>query len=391
MGRLARRLQNRQHPLFERARDLRSCALESWRSDDDDGELFDLIEEAFTSLSAEEFDTLVSLAVEDCELLEDGDNVSETLLDAVMHVSQTLEDPDEPTTCVLFALPLELTLDPQRYGDGLPTLDVDQCAALQALLVEHELLAEDSDVSFLPRLLHAQEADALAPADVFELSRSLASGDESGAVEYLDQFAEQRRGPELPIRDATGLTTRFAVVMGLLRSDDEVPFVLARLLELEHQALHTGRPSARSREEHDELFSDLAAELDQLAEPMAELLGVPSVRVVRPADRWNDGAFVALKLERVVRAKALLQRLAQECSNDLSALTVGRPVVDKEQLTFPVLRRSDGATLGVLPWRDGRRESWQEALAHLVELLAQLNVAPTFDHEDLPDADRPLH
>ena len=76
-----------------------------------------------------------------------------------------------------------------------------------------------------------------------------------------------------------------------------VPFVMARLVELKHDALAEKGEGGKTPE-HAELHSDLCAKLAEVGEAMSRVLRVMGAEPTEPADRWNTvpGSALHMKL-----------------------------------------------------------------------------------------------
>jgi hypothetical protein len=99
------------------------------------------------------------------------------------------------------------------------------------------------------------------------------------------------------------------------------------------------------------------------------------VTLTVPADRLGPAVLQAMDLERTLLTHKALQRLAKDHGAlGLHALSIGHPAMEKDQQTFPVLRRTDGATLAVLQWPAGRHEHWEVTLSRFLRLMDKLQV-----------------
>lgn len=183
--------------------------------------------------------------------------------------------------------------------------------------------------------------------------------------------------------------TSYAVLVGVVSTTAPVPFVMARLVELEHDALAEKGKGGKTPE-HAELHSDLRAKLAEVGEAMSRVLQVMGAEPTEPADRWDTVVGSALHMDRAAQDRALLAKLAVEgCGGDSHRLAIARPTVEPGMATFPVMRASDGATLGIVRWPSRQYEDWQETMHHFMELLTSVGVGLAFDHEDVHPPDSP--
>jgi hypothetical protein len=293
----------------------------------------------------------------------------------------------------LFALPLVLRA---RKCSETVVLNVEQCEGIVEVLQEAELLEEDGRVTLLPMLLPATLAERMRVGDIYHLCRMLAEEAIEEAQEFvLDLLTDEEKNLlEDPSVASTEETTLITVLMGVIESDEESPFVVAKLSEVEHDALPSPHDE-RHLEAHNALHEDMSEHLASTAAQLKRALGAQEVELVVPADHWFDNREVAFLLERSHNAtKVLKDFAAKHCAGELQGLTTHQPTMDDGILQFPIHRRVDDAPLGLLPWPDAQNESWSHALRRLFSLLMTLGVHPQFHLE--PDADEeapagPLH
>ena len=396
MGRLAERLALRRHPRFFEARELARQAARALEAEDEQDELNDEVVGYLHELSPAEFDEFIAVAVSAAQLLPDGDEVVDALQDAVAHLSTCIEgDPsdDVPLHCWLFALPLRV---PEGTGLQALVLSQERTQQITKLMVNHDLLDIEGEIRLLPRLLSPAQTSSLRPVDLHRLTNALSCEADDAALGWLEEACQREAGPgdrDPPAETAAG--SRSHSPMGLLVGvalNDALPFVLAQVIAQETEDLVDncdGDEQAHVRAQQ-HIEEDMHDVLDALAAELAPALGVPEVEVLGPAFRWAEVATEFGRLHRAQHATDLVERVAQEhCAGDTTGLTL--QASDRRSETYTLVRKRDGVSVGVLPWRELPDEDWRDTLGQLMELLDELGVEPRFDTSDTPPPEGTIH
>jgi hypothetical protein len=387
MGRLAQRLARRHHPLYESAKELvRLAADESRELYEADEDLEEVLDAHLAELDSDDFDELLSLAVEESELLTDGEDVKGYILSVVHETAQSFVSDTGYARCHLFALPLVVG---NYKSVGEAVLTTEQCEAVIEALRGSELVAVDSFIGLLPRLLPAAVAEQLRFGDVHAVTRALGDDDADRALGCVEEHwklsgTQGRLGNE----DVESI----GVLLGVVDCDEEAPFVVAKLAEVEHKHLPCAA-DPNYAQAHQELHADLQEHLDDFAQALSLVLDGASVSVPVPVDAFYDNQSVGFMMERETTARRELKTLADEhCGGDLTALTLHQPGVDQGLLAYPVHRKVDGTLLGLLHWPDARDESLASAMVRMFHLMHALGIRPEFKLESVDsEPSGPLH
>ncbi len=402
MGRLSERLSRRQHPLQQSAREFARRVAQAHAGDFEEEDLLrEYVCECLTQFSAEQFDQLMELVHDQLEMVDDGEALQELLEEAVAHWSTSVEADEVGEEGLahtwLFALPVS-ALHTQSLSTlrlGAKKLRAHLCKALE----RNDAIEQRSEVHLLPRLLTSGETDALRTGDLYRMLQSLSAGDDATALAVVADAVKAKFAAgvdegqvTLPVEEGSTLETQecvprtgmpehvsFGVLVGVLRTVEEVPFVMAKALDVEHERLSEDAQGDRAAFErgHVGLMSDLRAELDALGSDLAEVLKVRRLRPLAPLDRWHDAAFKAMLHQRSSATAHHLRKLAREGGAEVSELVVGSPDLVPEALRFPVAKR-DGQSLGTLEWRALQHEDWKQSSMQFFSLMRQLGVEPCF-------------
>ena len=387
MGRLAERLSRRSHPLYQPAKELAQAAARCFRGEDDEGDLPVMLEENLGSLDPDAFETLLALTMDEVELFDEPEEVLQELMSVLRDVCEEVDD-GTGRLVALFAMPVRVAT--RKSASRLPAFSDGQVNDACDLLREYEFVSEDADVSLCPWFLGAAEVDQMRWGEVFSLTRALSGDDIDEVREILDrvrarvgQVKESAR-PRSPVRES------FRVLVGLTATEEEVPFVLASILDVEHEHL-----SAFDREklqrQHMELHEDAERYLGRFAKALGEILDISEVRVDEPPNYFSANRTDAYLLERDQQALAHLHQLAEEhCGGRLQELAVGKPDIEGDTMVYGVLRKSDGVPLGVLRWTEGSQEPWQESMHRFVTVIDAHGVAVQFERDEFT-GEGPLH
>ncbi len=385
MGPFAERLARRKHHLFPRAKELVRLANLSLKQESEDDDVFqdedfdslhDALQECLHEFSAEEFDELMALAMDQARLSEDTQAVAMELAEGVRDVCEELPLDYNGTTDYLFALPLQVKLRPNQTE--LPLLPEEQTDEVAELLRSFDQIDEEAAVLIAPRFLLARESEDLRAKDVFDLLTALSDEEVDNALAVLNSraaVAEESFSGETEPFIVTPEGYVNVTLVGVVTSDEANPFVMAKLFSMEHTDLPP--PSdARFGTLHHQMHVDADAHLQALALELAVVLELPDVRVTAPLSYWSVNSADAYCAER---AELTRRQLGSLCSNPaapaLSELAVGRPTPHAGSITCEVRRKTGNQVVGELTWPEAKSEPWQMSLTRLLAFLSEHGLA----------------
>jgi hypothetical protein len=265
-GEIDRTVEEPPPPAVRQATALCEAALVACR-DGDTSELHDLLDAQMAALVPESFHVLEMLAVQEAALYPQSEALTGALVNAVWTVSETVPDQEGGRPSLMFAAALRL--EAGVPAPALAAMTGSQCKDLVEVLVEYDVIGSDAAVTFLPRLLSPADADALGSADVYAVSRALALGDTAAALTSLAECRERRGLPDELDGEFYEGHFSVGVLVGLLKTEDEVAFPLAQLIEHEEEALDKMFENSAKSRARDELADEVTEVLGALKEPLS--------------------------------------------------------------------------------------------------------------------------
>lgn len=377
MGTLADRLARRTHPLFPEAKQLVNQARAVARGKV--SELDDTVEEILANFEPDEVDEILDLAFEETSLLAEGDRVEDCLMEAAHRVaeSDSIEDIDR----VVFGLPIAVR---GFFGSDHYELSPEQQEAIVEWLKAFELISSDADIEVVPELFSPRGADELGLGEIYRLSRALFDGD--------GEDVEPPYEEHLVARPSSGDSSRtYLMLVGAVVSSDGIPFVLARLREVEQRSLPRDPSQPEFASSRAELDDDLQDHLLAASSAARKILGVDEA-LVFPPDKWQAVSDRPFVLEREEIARNKLRAMAEEyCGGVLSALVIYSPEMEGHDIAYPIHRISDRSQVGVVVWPMAAAENVTDASMAMITFASeQLDVFPGYDDREEPPLG-PLH
>lgn len=408
MGKIADRFAHKTHPLYPRAKAIVQAAirLEAAIGADDDTDRFmdlaDKVEDAVKSLDAENFDKLLSLVAEQVDPRRDAESLREELLALVENTCQQSYADDEDSVGSgkvsgrLIAIPVALESGARAWEMLLPQEMRD---GVEAVCKTFDLVAEDSEMTFMPRILSTSEADYLGYVDVFNIMEALSLKQPDEAVRILAAsqarvgFARKPR----PLQKAGVEALSFGLLVAFVETDDSEPFPLLSSLE-EAENDYAEDDYAQDDDEGDEAapellqaHQDVTTILEDAGAELANVLGCSSARILSYSLDWFIATHRAKLIERESASLIALNHLADEFTQgDVTGLVGSfdfeQPKLTDDGIAFQVHDRASGKFLRDLSWRPFAVESLDEALECLAELLESRGLLPESQEPSLPGA-----
>jgi hypothetical protein len=391
MGIIADRIARRKSPNFAVVLRLVQLLVREAGYDDTWDEMCDILQTEFARRTPAEFEQLRTALFEELRVRNNGEELMDVLQSAVEYACQYARAAAAMLQGTLVALPMSICHTDAAWNLPVPAgLE----SRLTSLLQDHDLVADDAQLSVLPRLLGALEADELMEGSVFRLGRALwedapaaalAAVDEcnahTGMAQLLDTTAKSKP------TDGTFLSTGLLVFM--LKSADPEPFPLSNELDFfllegaeedadpEESGLDetSDAHAARQIERVEQAVSDLHAVLAKVAEALAPLLGVKELDLFAEPRLWFQGVRVGRRSERLASMLGQLRRAAlAHTDGHIEDLCFGFPQADEPPVTFALYRKADLSPVGEVYWKQMKHEDIEECVEELFDLLAQQGV-----------------
>ena len=352
MGRTSDRLGNRRHPLFPHAKELVAAAA-NFTADQGVAQLVDVLDTKMGTLPADGFEQAIGMAYLELRQRRDADAAIQLLVSTARDVSEGYEREVDGLTMNLFGLVLQISGDSDAASQELSQV---QAEAATHAMDRHRLLAEEAQVTLLPRLLRPRQSNGLLAGDVYAVSRALGSGNASAAMQCVD-----RRQPPASSDDAAARSpgaSQTLVLVGVAgRRDGELfplPTETAALLQSEEPSDLQPLGYAFTP---DHVMEELQRKLAAFTADLGSALGIQGVQAVQPAVGFSQASSHAMHVERTEAAKAALTQLAQQHGDgSLASLEVGEPISSSSAFELPVHRSSTGKLVGSLRWPQARYE-----------------------------------
>jgi len=393
MGKIADRLARKNDPLYGQAKEIVRAASTYVQvyGDDEFDALLSKLEVPLRELSPGQFDRLLSMAFDSAEPRCDAEDVVEVIEDALGQLCEMVLGANGRLDGYLVAIPVVVHA---AVSWGLAVSETD--GRIAQALIDTGLVVDDAEVSLLPRLLGAMEADILLHGEIYRLARLMAEGRMDEADELIHQ-AHDRVGMELPtsLPTTTDGASRFpsvGVIVAFVNSADAEPFPLA--MELNH-ALEMTHDDERIFDDAaeaaaDQAFEDVRAELVKAADVLARALGVSELILLDPPEDWFAGAATARRFERQTGARTWLNELANShAAGDMGALCLDDDLqpIDAHDSWFEIRVRliAGRHVIGSHMWHPLMFETLDECFEALNDFLDSAGL-PTIDELDAATA-----